>query len=107
MSGGSTNVDTAAVAQASSNVRQGAEDMQATVKMVDGRVQDIKTAWGGRASGSFQTLMDEYRLKSQKLHAALDEISSSLDTSGKTFDDSEDTVAASVSEVTSSLGDLR
>lgn len=106
MSGGNTSVDTAAVAQAAGNVRQGASEMQGTVRMVDGRVQDVKAAWAGQASGSFQTLMEEYKLKSQKLHAALDEISEKLDTSGKSFTSAEDTVNSSVTSVAGSLGNL-
>jgi 6 kDa early secretory antigenic target len=81
------NVDTEAVAGASSNVQQTFDQFEQALTALNGRITSLEGEYQGPDGQSMQALFAEYHTQAQALNTTLQAIGQALGTAAKNYDE--------------------
>jgi WXG100 family type VII secretion target len=80
------------------------EQVQGQLRSLQSQLAPLAGAWTGQAATAFQQLMERWNIDAAKLNQALEGIGSAIQTSGRSYQQAEETHAQSMSSITSALG---
>ena len=78
-------VDSDAVAAATSTVRSAMSRIQAEVAGLHGQLVALQSTWTGTASAGFQTVVNDWKLTQQRVEESLALLGSALDRAGQQY----------------------
>jgi WXG100 family type VII secretion target len=82
-------VDSAAVAQASSAVQASAASLGAEVDRMMRHLLDLQSSWKGQAAGSFNDVVAQWRGTQERVRTNLEEIQRALAAAGRQYEEVE------------------
>jgi len=82
-------VNSEAIATASSGVRASIGSISSEVAQMNGRLVELQQSWTGAAANAFGATMEQWRSAQRSLEQALESINAALSSAGQTYQDVE------------------
>lgn len=85
-------------------VAQSRSELQQQLKVLEGQLSGIGSAWQGQGAVAFTTLMTRWRENANQIINALNEFESNLNSSQSTYTAADDQQSSAMNRLTSRLG---
>lgn len=85
-------------------VAQSRSELQQQLKVLEGQLSGIGSAWQGQGAVAFTTLMTRWRENANQIISALNEFEGNLNSSQSTYTAADDAQSSAMNRLTSRLG---